>query len=66
MPRQLTVLGCQAAYPTAGQHCSSFLLTWDAFTVVLDLGYGTLDKLLAHIPDGAVDAIILTHEHSDH
>lgn len=66
MPRQLTVLGGQAAYPTAGQPCSGFLLTWDDWRIVLDLGYGTLTGLLQHIPDGRASAIIISHDHPDH
>ena len=34
--------------------------------MVLDLGHATLPRLLKHCPDGAVDAIVITHEHSDH
>ncbi|OAQ58542.1 beta-lactamase superfamily domain-containing protein [Pochonia chlamydosporia 170] len=66
MVRQLEVLGCQAAYPTADQPCSSLLLTWDSIQIVLDLGYGTLKGLLDRVPDGKVNAIIITHDHPDH
>jgi ribonuclease BN (tRNA processing enzyme) len=64
--RQLTVLGGSGAYPCAGQACSGFLVGWDGFRVVLDLGYATLPRLLAHCPGAAVDAVIVTHEHPDH
>lgn len=66
MPRQLNVLGCQAAYPTHGNPCSGFLLNWDGVDIVLDLGYGTLEQLLSHRPNGRVDAIVITHDHPDH
>ncbi|KAK2594474.1 hypothetical protein QQS21_007821 [Conoideocrella luteorostrata] len=66
MPRQVEVLGSQAAYPTLQQPCSGFLLTWDDWTAVLDLGYGTLQGLLVRIPDGRVNAIVITHDHPDH
>jgi ribonuclease BN (tRNA processing enzyme) len=39
---------------------------WDGFRLVLDLGYATLPRLLTHCPDGAVDAVVITHEHPDH
>lgn len=50
----------------AGQACSGFLLEWDDTRIVLDLGYATLPQLLTHVPDGDVDAVVVTHEHPDH
>lgn len=64
--RRLVVLGASGARPTAGQGCSGFLLECDGVRIVLDLGYGTLPQLLTHIPDGAADAVIISHEHPDH
>ena len=64
--RQVTVLGGCGAYPEPGRACSGFLVEWDGFRLVLDLGYATLPRLLMHCPDGAVDAIVITHEHPDH
>jgi ribonuclease BN (tRNA processing enzyme) len=64
--RRLTVLGGCGAYPEPGRACSGFLVEWDGFRLVLDLGYATLPRLLAHRPDGALDAVVITHEHPDH
>jgi ribonuclease BN (tRNA processing enzyme) len=64
--RKLTVLGGSGAFPTSGQACSGFLVDWDGFRVVLDLGYATLPRLLAHAPDADVDAVVISHEHPDH
>lgn len=64
--RQITVLGSCGAFPEPGRACAGFLVTWDGYRVVLDLGYATLPRLLAHCPDGAVDAVVVTHEHPDH
>ena len=64
--RKLTVLGGTGAFPLPGQACSGFLLDWDGFRVVLDLGYATLPRLLAHTPSADVDAVVITHEHPDH
>jgi ribonuclease BN (tRNA processing enzyme) len=64
--RQVTVLGSCGAYPEPGRACSGFLVQWDGFRLVLDLGYATLPRLLAHCTDGAVDAVVITHEHPDH
>ncbi len=66
MTRRVTVLGGCGAYPEPGRACSGFLVEWNGFRVVLDLGYATLPRLLAHCPDGAVDAVVVTHEHPDH
>lgn len=64
--RAVTVLGGTGAYPEPGQPCSGFLVEWDGFRVVLDLGYGTLLGLLDQVPDADVDAVVITHEHPDH
>ena len=64
--RRLVVLGSCGAYPEPGRACSGFLVEVDGFRIVLDLGFGTLPRLLAHCPGGQVDAVVITHEHSDH
>ncbi|TDE11471.1 MBL fold metallo-hydrolase [Jiangella asiatica] len=64
--RQVTVLGSCGAYPEPGRACSGFLVEWDGFRLVLDLGYAALPRLLARCPDGAVDAVVISHEHPDH
>jgi ribonuclease BN (tRNA processing enzyme) len=64
--RQVTVLGSCGAFPEPGRACSGFAVDWDGYRLVLDLGYATLPRLLAHWPDGAVDAVAVTHEHPDH
>ena len=38
----------------------------DGCRLVLDLGYATLPRLLRRWPDGALDAVVITHEHPDH
>ena len=64
--RRLRVLGSCGAWPEPGGACSGYLLEYDGFRVVLDLGYGTASRLLEHCPAGAVDAVVITHEHPDH
>lgn len=64
--RALTVLGSCGAWPEAGRACSGFLLEYDGFRVVLDLGFGTLPRLLERVPADRLDAVLVTHEHSDH
>ncbi|WP_199435151.1 MBL fold metallo-hydrolase [Qaidamihabitans albus] len=62
----LTVLGSCGAWPEPDRACSGLLLMHNEFRVVLDLGYGTVAPLLRHCPGGAVDAVVITHEHPDH
>jgi ribonuclease BN (tRNA processing enzyme) len=64
--RSLTVLGSCGAWPEPGRACAGFLLEYDGFRVVLDLGYAALPRLLEHCPKGAVDAVMVTHQHPDH
>jgi len=64
--RQITVLGSCAAFPEPSRACSGFLLDWDGYRLVLDLGYGTFPRLLTRCPEGDVDAVVVTHEHPDH
>ncbi|MGR6318202.1 MBL fold metallo-hydrolase [Micromonospora soli] len=64
--RQITVLGSSGAFPEPGRACSGFAVDWDGYRLALDLGYATLPRLLRHWPDGAVDAVVITHEHPDH
>jgi len=64
--RRLTVLGSCGAWPEAGRACSGFLVEYDGFRLVLDLGYATLPRLLARCPGGEVDAVVVTHAHPDH
>lgn len=69
MDSQLTVLGSCGAWPEAGRACLGHVLEHAGFRIVLDLGYGTLPRLLSHlgssVADG-IDAVIVTHRHADH
>jgi hypothetical protein len=49
--RQVTVLGSCGAFPEPGRACSGFAVDWDGYRLVLDLGYATLPRLLAHRPE---------------
>lgn len=64
--RQVTVLGSCGAFPEPGRACSGFAVDWDGYRLILDLGYATLPRLLAHWPDGRADAMAITHGHPDH
>jgi ribonuclease BN (tRNA processing enzyme) len=69
MSSHLTVLGGCGGWPEGGRACNGFVLVHHGFRVVLDLGYGTLPRLLALLgsPGGeGIDAVIATHRHPDH
>ena len=65
-PVKVTVLGSCAAWPEPGRACSGYLVEHDGFRLVLDLGFATLPRLLRYCPNGTVDAVVITHRHSDH
>lgn len=64
--RGVAVLGTCAAWPERGRAASGFLLEYDGFRLVLDLGYATFPRLLEHCSGAEVDAVAITHEHPDH
>jgi ribonuclease BN (tRNA processing enzyme) len=69
MKSRLVVLGGCGAWPEPGRACSGFLLEHDGFRVALDLGYGTLSRLLALLGSTTavgLDAVVVTHDHPDH
>jgi ribonuclease BN (tRNA processing enzyme) len=66
---RVVVLGSCGAWPEPGRACSGFVLEHGGFRVVIDLGYGTLPRLLDHVGSVAgdgVDAVVITHLHPDH
>lgn len=63
---KLTVLGTSAAWPAAGRACSGYLLESDGVTLELDLGYGTLSRLLELSPPPELGGVFITHAHADH
>lgn len=63
---RLTVLGGGGAYPTAERPCSGYLLEHDGFRLLVDPGHGTMPRLAEHVEPVAVDAVLVTHGHTDH
>jgi ribonuclease BN (tRNA processing enzyme) len=66
---RLVVLGSCGGWPEPGRACSGFVVEHGDARVVLDLGYGTLPRLLALLGSSAadgIDAVIVTHAHPDH
>jgi ribonuclease BN (tRNA processing enzyme) len=64
----LTVLGCDGSHAGAGGAASGYLVrSWTSGTTVwLDAGPGTFANLQRFCDPRALDAIVLSHEHTDH
>lgn len=63
---KITVLGNNGPFPGAGGACSGYLLQGDGKNVLIDCGNGVLANLQRYIGLLDLDAIVLTHLHSDH
>jgi ribonuclease BN (tRNA processing enzyme) len=63
---ELTVLGRHGPYPSPGGACSGYLIQAGKAKIVLDLGAGTLSRLIGLLPELNMDCVILSHLHSDH
>jgi ribonuclease BN (tRNA processing enzyme) len=63
---KLTVLGNNGPYPAAGGACSGYLLQHNKRNILLDCGSGVISNLQKIIKLNELDAVILTHLHSDH
>lgn len=63
---KLTCIGRYGPYPRPGGACSSYLLCHHGKNVVIDLGCGSLTRLLGLIRAADIDALVLSHLHADH
>jgi ribonuclease BN (tRNA processing enzyme) len=62
----LTILGSSCSIPRPGRACSSYLLEANGQRVLLDLGSGAFANLRRYIASDALDAIVISHMHTDH
>ena len=63
---KLTILGNNGPFPAAGGACSGYLIEEGSIKLLIDCGNGVLSNLLKFVKFEELDAIILTHLHSDH
>lgn len=62
----LTPIGVGFAYARPGEVQSCYLVTGDDVSVCLDLGAGAFNRLQDHVDPERLDAIVISHHHSDH
>src|SRR5689334_17709551 len=62
----VTVLGCDASYPSAGGACSGYLVQSGSTSVWMDAGSGTMANLQRFVDIDRLDGIVISHSHPDH
>ena len=63
---ELIVAGSAGSAPGPIAPCSGYLIRKQGFELLLDLGPGASMTLQRHVDPADVDAVILSHGHSDH
>ena len=63
---KLKIFGHWGAYPGAGEATSCYQISAEGFNLFLDLGSGALTLLQNEISTREIDALIISHYHSDH
>lgn len=63
---KLTVLGKYGPYPPAGGATSGYLVNQGKTNILFECGSGIISRLQMILPLYALDAIVLSHLHSDH
>jgi ribonuclease BN (tRNA processing enzyme) len=65
-PIRLTVLGSSGGCPGPGNPASGYLIRHSDTTIWCDAGSGTFMSLMDHVDPDDVDAIVISHVHTDH
>jgi len=62
----LHVLGCSGTFPSADSACSAYLVRHEGYSLLIDVGNGSIGALqrIGGLLD--VDAVLLSHLHADH
>jgi len=63
---QLTVLGSSASYAGADHACSGYLVESEGTTVMIDCGNGSLANAGQIADVTSLDAVLISHAHTDH
>jgi len=62
----LTIVGCSGSFPGPGSAASCYLVTAGDFRLVVDLGNGAFGALQRFADPAGIDAVLISHLHSDH
>jgi ribonuclease BN (tRNA processing enzyme) len=62
----LTIVGCSGSFPGPESAASCYLAEAEGFRMLLDLGNGALGSLQRYAALDSIDAICLSHLHTDH
>jgi len=62
----VTVLGCDASYPSPGGACSGYLVQSGSTSLWMDAGSGTMANLSRFVDIDRIDGIVISHAHPDH
>jgi len=62
----LTVVGCSGSFPGRASAASCYLVTVGDFSLIVDLGNGAFGTLQRFADPAGIDAVLISHLHSDH
>lgn len=63
---KLTILGRSPARPNPGEACAGYLLEAGGSRILLDVGPGVVAQLLLRTTPDELDAVVVSHMHTDH
>ena len=63
---RITVIGFWGGYPGKKEASSGYLIEHEGFNLLLDCGSGVLSQLQEYIKPTDLDAVLLSHYHTDH
>lgn len=63
---KLTIIGLWGAYPKVNEASSGYLLEHDGFKLLIDCGSGVLSKMQNYVQPEELDAVLISHYHTDH
>ncbi|HEX2194486.1 MAG TPA: MBL fold metallo-hydrolase [Candidatus Limnocylindria bacterium] len=63
---ELTVLGRSPARPNPGEACAGYLLEGGGSRIMMDIGPGVVAQLLRRNTPDELDAVVISHMHTDH
>lgn len=63
---KLTILGRSPARPNPGEACAGYLVEGGGARVLLDVGPGVVAQLLRRNTPDELDAVVISHMHTDH